>query len=95
MKKIFLILVLFIAITSKAQHAENIIIITTDGFRWQEAFKGMDETLARDKKFNQADSAYIYKKYWSIDVSERREKLMPFMWSVLAKKGQIYGNRAL
>jgi predicted AlkP superfamily pyrophosphatase or phosphodiesterase len=95
MKKIFLILVLFTAITSKAQQAENIIIITTDGFRWQEAFKGMDETLARDKKFNQADSAYIYKKYWSIDVSERREKLMPFMWSVLAKKGQIYGNRAL
>jgi predicted AlkP superfamily pyrophosphatase or phosphodiesterase len=95
MKKIFLILVLFTAITSKAQQAENIIIITTDGFRWQEAFKGMDETLARDKKFNQADSTYIYKKYWSIDVDERREKLMPFMWSVLAKKGQIYGNRAL
>ncbi|MFB0910895.1 MAG: phosphoglyceromutase [Flavobacterium sp.] len=95
MKKIFLILVLFTASTSKAQQAENIIIITTDGFRWQEAFKGMDETLARDKKFNQADSTYIYKKYWSIDVDERREKLMPFMWSVLAKKGQIYGNRAL
>jgi hypothetical protein len=52
MKKIFLILILFSAIVTKAQQAENIIIITTDGFRWQEAFKGMDETLARDKKFN-------------------------------------------
>jgi hypothetical protein len=31
------------------------------------SFKGMDET-ARDKKFNQTDSTYIYKKYWSIDV---------------------------
>jgi hypothetical protein len=49
MKKIFLILILFSAIVTKAQQAENIIIITTDGFRWQEAFKGMDETLARDK----------------------------------------------
>jgi hypothetical protein len=49
MKKIFLILVLFTAITSKAQQAENIIIITTDGFRWQ-AFKGMDETLAQRQK---------------------------------------------
>jgi hypothetical protein len=38
MKKIFLILVLFTAITSKAQQAENIIIITT-GFRWQAFFK--------------------------------------------------------
>jgi hypothetical protein len=52
---------------SKHNKAENIIIITTDGFRWQEAFKGMDETLAR-QKFNKADSTYIYKKYWSIDV---------------------------
>lgn len=95
MKKIFLILLLCSAFTSKAQQAENIIIITTDGFRWQEAFKGMDETLARDKKFNQADSAYIYKKYWADNINERREKLMPFMWSVLAKKGQIYGNRTL
>ncbi|MBP4140671.1 phosphoglyceromutase [Flavobacterium sp. P4023] len=95
MKKIFLILLLFSAIHSKAQQAENIIIITTDGFRWQEAFKGMDENLARDKKFNQNDSSYIYKKYWAENPKERREKLMPFMWSVLAKKGQLYGNRTL
>ena len=95
MKKIFLILLLFSAILSKAQQAENIIIITTDGFRWQEAFKGMDENLARDKKFNQNDSSYIYKKYWAENPKERREKLMPFMWSVLAKKGQLYGNRTL
>jgi predicted AlkP superfamily pyrophosphatase or phosphodiesterase len=95
MKKIFLILILFVAVSSQAQKTENIIIITTDGFRWQEAFKGMDEALARDKKFNQNDSAYIYKKYWTENENERREKLMPFMWSVLAKKGQIYGNRSL
>ncbi|MFV8359488.1 alkaline phosphatase family protein [Flavobacterium sp. LS1P3] len=95
MKKIFLILILFVAVSSQAQKTENIIIITTDGFRWQEAFKGMDEALARDKKFNQNDSAYIYKKYWTENANERREKLMPFMWSVLAKKGQIYGNRSL
>ncbi|MEZ7504667.1 sulfatase-like hydrolase/transferase [Flavobacterium sp. Arc2] len=95
MKKIVIILFLFSAVITQAQQAENIIIITTDGFRWQEAFKGMDETLARDKKFNQNDSSYIYKKYWAENVNERREKLMPFMWSVLAKKGQIYGNRTL
>jgi hypothetical protein len=95
MKKPFLILFLFCSIITKAQQAENIIIITTDGLRWQEVFKGMDETLAGDKKFNQADSAYIYKKFWSFDSYENRKKLMPFVWSVLAKKGQIYGNREL
>lgn len=95
MKRIIIILLLACGTIAQAQKAENIIIITTDGFRWQEAFKGMDETLARDKKFNQNDSSYIYKKYWAETPKERREKLMPFMWSVLAKKGQIYGNRTV
>jgi hypothetical protein len=31
--------------------------------------------------------------YWSPDAEERRKKLMPFFWNVLAKKGQVYGNR--
>lgn len=93
MKKIFLILSLFLVIISNAQKTENVIIITTDGLRWQELFKGMDEKLANDKNFNQGDSLSIYKKYWSENSLERREKLMPFLWSEIASKGQIYGNR--
>lgn len=95
MKKTFLIPLLFLCLLANAQKSENIIIITTDGFRWQEIFKGMDETIANKKKFNQGDSTYIYKKYWSSDLKERREKLMPFLWSVIESKGQIYGNRDL
>jgi hypothetical protein len=71
MKKIFLILVLFTAITSKAQQAENIIIITTDGFRWQKLLKVWMKHWRGQKKFNQTDSAYIYKSI--IDVSEREK----------------------
>lgn len=93
MKKIAVLLLVFTSVISNAQQAENIIIITTDGLRWQELFKGMDSSIANDHKFNQGDSTYIFKKYWSDDVKERREKLMPFMWSVVAEKGQIYGNR--
>jgi len=77
------------------QKTENIIVITTDGFRWQEIFKGMDSAIANNKKFNQGDSAYLFEKYWSNDVNERREKLMPFLWSTIADKGQLYGNRLL
>lgn len=95
MKTKTLLLIFFITILSRGQKAENIIIITTDGLRWQEVFKGMDESLANDKRYNQSDSAYIYKKYWSPDLQERRQKLMPFIWSVLSKKGQIYGNKTL
>lgn len=85
----------FISICASAQEAENIIIITTDGFRWQEIFKGMDSSIANNAKFNQGDSAYIFKKYWSPDPKERRKKIMPFLWSRIEQNGQIYGNREL
>src|ERR1700704_4561388 len=73
--------------------AENIIIITTDGLRWQEVFKGMDSAIANNSKFNQDDSALIFKKYWDDVENERRKKLMPFLWSTIVAKGQVYGNR--
>lgn len=73
--------------------AENIVIITTDGFRWQEFFGGMDSSIANNKSFNQGDSNYIFKKYWAADGVERRKKLLPFMWDYLSENGLIRGNR--
>ena len=95
MKKILLLLLCFIGNIINAQQVENIIVITTDGLRWQELFQGMDPEIANNKKYNEGDSTYIFKKYWSDNIQERREKLMPFMWSVFASKGQLYGNRKL
>ncbi len=76
-----------------SQNAENIIIITTDGFRWQEVFMGMDSTIANNKKYNQGDSAEIFKKYWADNAIERRKKLLPFLWTHIESNGNIYGNR--
>ena len=73
--------------------APNLIIITTDGFRWQEVFGGMDSTLANNKKFNQGDSAYIYNKYGAPTVAEQQKKLLPFFWNQVATKGMLFGNR--
>ena len=95
MKKILLLLLCFIGNIINAQQVENIIVITTDGLRWQELFQGMDPEIANNKKYNEGDSTYIFKKYWSENSVERREKLMPFTWSVFASKGQLYGNRKL
>lgn len=77
------------------QKAENIIIITTDGFRWQEVFNGMDSAIANQRRFNENDSSKIFSKYWDNDEKERRKKLLPFFWSAIEKEGQIYGNRNL
>lgn len=99
MKKIaFLVSVPIIFACQSVQtqsQTENLIIITLDGMRWQEVFQGMDPAIANNEVFNQSDSSYIYEKYWSDNVKERRKKLMPFLWTTIVQKGQIYGNRTL
>jgi hypothetical protein len=95
MKRHVILFFLFVIVgsTSAQKQIENIIIITTDGFRWQELFKGMDSSIANNSKFNQGDSSYIFEKYWSNNEKERRKKLMPFLWNTIASHGQVYGNR--
>lgn len=98
MKKYFFLILLsgLIAMQLKAQQqpAQNVIIITLDGFRWQEMFNGADEVLINDPSFS-FDTADLKKKYWAATPEERRKKLMPFVWSVIAKEGQLHGNRVL
>jgi len=73
----------------------NLIIISIDGLRWREVFKGAEKELLLHKKFNSQDSAERFKKYWSEDLQQRRISLMPFLWTTIVKNGQIYGNRDL
>ncbi|RXK61997.1 phosphoglyceromutase [Lacibacter luteus] len=93
MRIVFTIALFIAALSSTAQKIENIIIVTTDGLRWQEVYGGMDSAVANNKKFHRGDSAYIFKHYWAATAEERRSKLMPFMWRAFAAKGQLYGNR--
>ncbi len=78
-----------------AQKADYLIVITTDGLRWQEVFNGMDTALANNKKYNEGDSSRLYESFYSDDLYARRKKLLPFLWSAIAEKGQLYGNRQL
>jgi hypothetical protein len=95
-KPVWFFLVSLITFTfCSAQKTENIIIITTDGFRWQEVFRGMDSSIANRAAFNEGDSAYIFKTYWANDEKDRRKKLMPFLWGTIEKNGQLFGNRLL
>jgi hypothetical protein len=93
MKKFILFFSSLISLSAFSQTAENIIVITTDGFRLQEVFSGMDSAIANNKKYNQGDSAGIFKNYWSSSPETRRRKLMPFLWSTVFTNGQLYGNR--
>ncbi len=74
--------------------AEHLLFVTSDGVRWQEVFEGADSALLFNCNFV-ADTALYRKKYWSSDPEERRRKLMPFLWKIVAAEGQLYGNRRL
>ena len=94
MKKLVLIYLLASLLPVFGQkNTHRVIVIMTDGLRWQEVFKGMDSVIANKKIFHHGDSANIFKKYWATTAEARREKLMPFFWGTIQQKGQIHGNR--
>jgi hypothetical protein len=100
MKKIsvlFLLVFLMVqaAFSQNRNQSGNIIIVSIDGLRWREVFQGAEKQLINSRKYNSQDSAQRTKKYWAEDQQERRAKLMPFVWTMIAKKGQLYGNRDL
>jgi Type I phosphodiesterase / nucleotide pyrophosphatase len=72
--------------------AENIFIITLDGFRWQEVFTGADSALINNEEYT-PDAATMKMLYWAPGAEGRRKKLLPFLWNVIGTKGQLYGNR--
>lgn len=95
MKKIlFVLLFIYPCCASMAQQdkTENVIIITLDGFRWQELFNGADDSLINNPAFS-FDTADLKKKFWAATPEERRKKLLPFFWSTIAEQGQLHGNR--
>jgi hypothetical protein len=81
-------------IPSNSLKTRNVVLIVSDGLRWQEIFSGADRSLMdSDHGGIWADPKELKQAFWRDDVSERRELLFPFLWSVVAKKGQIFGNQ--
>lgn len=73
-----------------ALKTENVLIVTLDGFRWQEIFTGADESFA--KMGGIRDFSDLKNRYWRASSLARREALMPFLWGTVVKKGQLFGN---
>jgi hypothetical protein len=72
----------------------NVVLIVSDGLRWQEIFTGADPTLMDSEHGGiWGGPENLKRKFWRDDVSQRRELLFPFLWGVVAKQGQIFGNQ--
>lgn len=71
----------------------NVILITTDGLRWQEVFTGAEELLLNQTNGGVKDVAALRHRFWRATPEDRRQALLPFFWSEIAMKGQLFGNR--
>lgn len=98
MKNFFIVLFFVFQITAGAvgqvKVSQNVVVVTMDGMRWQEIFGGADSLLSHDTAATYS-TRYVQRTFWANSPKERREKLMPFLWSVIAEKGVILGNRDL
>ena len=76
-----------------ATKTRNLLLVMTDGLRWQEVFAGADSALM-DKQNGQVENPdQLRKEYWRDAPADRRAVLLPFVWTVMARNGQIYGNK--
>ncbi len=89
-----LLMVSFSCLAQREGRTEKVILITLDGFRWQELYGGADQRLLTDPQFVE-DTLALKNIFGAATSQERREKLLPFFWNVIAKQGQLYGNRTL
>ena len=79
-------------LNTQTNDSRKIVLITIDGFRWQELFKGADKGLISNNLYVQNPNQ-LKDIFWDDTEFERRKKLMPFVWNSITEIGQIHGNR--
>jgi hypothetical protein len=81
-----LLLALLAAACARTADEPRLILVTLDGTRWQEVFRGADPSLWPD------DHKTPPLPYGGGSPAERRRALMPFLWDTMAARGQIFGD---
>jgi hypothetical protein len=79
---------------SQSPAVANVFVVTMDGMRWQEVFGGMTTALLTRESGGVSEAAPVDKRFGGTTEAARRERLMPFFWSTIAKQGQIFGDPA-
>jgi hypothetical protein len=95
MLRVLLALILALPALPQSLQTKNIIFVMTDGLRLQETFTGADPALLNKEHGNVSHPEALKQAYWRDTPAARREALLPFLWTTIARQGQIYGNRAL
>ncbi|MCS6978731.1 MAG: hypothetical protein NZM15_01355 [Flavobacteriales bacterium] len=75
-----------------ASSPENLIIVTLDGYRWQEFFGGLQQKMLESRYCHQPE--LLQRDFGADTPQESRRRIMPFMWDVIARQGVVLGNPA-
>jgi hypothetical protein len=79
---------------SAAPDAPKVILVVSDGLRWQEVFRGADSALIFGRtKYWRKMPVEVQQRFWRGTVAERRQVLMPFLSGTVAREGILIGNR--
>ena len=87
-----------VASAAPERATRHVILVTIDGLRWQEVFRGADEALMTTDKtagggVPGGELIALRADCLAETPEERRQKLMPFFWGTLVPGGQAFGNR--
>lgn len=72
--------------------ADNVVLITFDGLRWQEVFGGIDENLATHEDYS-PQSELLMQRFWRSNADDRAQALLPFIHNTVFSQGSYAGNR--
>src|SRR5436305_12934491 len=78
----------------QAPAVTNVLFVTMDGMRWQEVFGGLQAALLTKDEggLSGGDIDRLKERFDAPTPEQRRERLMPFLWTSLARQGQIFGD---
>jgi hypothetical protein len=89
---VFCVLLFLSGVSQSSSKTKNVFIVTIDGIRCQEIFKGADPGIINNGRYT-ADIDLARLMYLDSSIELNRKKLLPFFWNVIQQKGQLYGNR--
>jgi hypothetical protein len=72
---------------------QNVLLIISDGFRWQEVFNGAEADLMTKENGGVQNTNALRAQFWRDTPEARREALLPFFWNEIARHGQLFGNQ--
>ncbi|BFM04935.1 alkaline phosphatase family protein [Halioxenophilus aromaticivorans] len=90
--RVLVMCLLAVLCCQKSWAADHLVLITLDGLRWQELFRGYEDALLESEDFTKRPED-LKVMFDGESTEQKREKLMPFMWQTVAKQGVLIGNQ--